>query len=431
MRIVPIVDCKTILGEGPLWDVSEQKLYWIDSYGQRIFRADANGENVEDWLVPQKIGSLALRVRGGAVMALATGLYNFDAITIYEKWLADMRDAQQPNGTIPAIVPTSDWGYDHHNGPDWVSSIAIIPWELYQFYGDSKPLADNYEAIKRYVNLLQRKYPDGLCNWGLGDWIPIHSFPPVEFTSTVFYYQDVLILAKSASLFHKNTDAVYYAVLAEKIKTAFNKKYLQGNGNYDQGFQTELSFALYYHLTPLPEKTAALLAKAVSDGGVHLDVGLLGSKTILPALSENGYAQLAYELATLKTYPSWGYWITKGMTTLPEEWDIGPKSDGSLNHIMFGSISAWFYSGLGGINAGSPGFKHILLHPHIPIGLDSFSAEHECPCGTIKSGWVTTNNKIIYTAIVPPNTTADLVLDIHGKIMKCIHLTPGTYRYEN
>jgi alpha-L-rhamnosidase len=371
---------------------------------------------------------------GDAHTVIETGLYNFDGITIYEKWLADIRDAQQPNGTIPAIVPTSDWGYDHHNGPDWVSSIAIIPWELYQFYGDGKALADNYDAIKRYVNLLQRRYPNYLCSWGLGDWIPIHSFAPVLFTSTVFYYQDALILAKTAKLFHKSADEKYYGALAESIKTAFNHQYLnRTTGNYDQGFQTELSFALYYQLVPeeLKAKTAALLAAAVTKEGIHLDVGLLGSKTILPALSDNGYAELAYRLATLKTYPSWGYWMTQGMTTLPEEWDIRPQSKGSLNHIMFGSISAWFYAGLGGIKIDEqqPGFRHILLQPHIPKGLDSLSAEHECPFGKIVSGWQTKNGRLIYTATIPPNTTAELLLDVHGHMRKIGSLKPGTHSY--
>jgi len=156
---------------------------------------------------------------GDAYTAIETGLYNFDGITIYEKWLADIRDAQQPNGNIPAIVPTSDWGYDHHNGPDWVSSIAIIPWELYMFYGDSKALSDNYEAIKSYVNLLNRRSPNYLCNWGLGDWIPIRSRTPVEFTSTVFYYQDALILSKAAKLFHHLADEKYYSHIANNIRT--------------------------------------------------------------------------------------------------------------------------------------------------------------------------------------------------------------------
>lgn len=371
---------------------------------------------------------------GDAHTVIETGLYNFDSITTYEKWLADIRDAQQPNGTIPAIVPTSDWGYDHHNGPDWVSSIAIIPWELYQFYGDSKALADNYEPIKRYVNLLNRRFPNYICNWGLGDWVPIKSETPVEFISTVFYYQDALILAKAAKLFHKTADEKYYGNLAEKIKIAFNGKYLdKATGNYDQSYQTELSFALNYHLVPedLKIKTAALLARVVTNGGIHLDVGLLGSKTILSALSDNGYAGLAYQLSTLTSYPSWGYWMTKGMTTLPEEWKIGPKSRGSLNHIMFGSVSAWFYQALGGVNIDEarPGFKHIVLSPHIPAGLNNFQAEHECPFGIIKSGWVTRNGQILYTATIPANTTAKLSLELHYHLVKTARLTPGTYQF--
>ncbi len=101
---------------------------------------------------------------GDAHFAIETGLYNFDSITIYEKWLADNRDAQQPNGTLPAIIPTSDWGYDHHNSIDWVSGIALIPWELYLFYGDSKALQDNYAAIRRYIDHINEKYPDQNCN---------------------------------------------------------------------------------------------------------------------------------------------------------------------------------------------------------------------------------------------------------------------------
>jgi alpha-L-rhamnosidase len=174
-----------------------------------------------------------------------------------------------------------------------------------------------------------------------------------------------------------------------------------------------------------------LLAQVVREPYIHLDVGLLGSKTILNALSENGYADLAYQLATLTDYPSWGYWIKHGMTTLPEEWDIGPKSDGSLNHIMFGEISAWFYKGLGGIipDGQQPGFHHILLRPHIVAGLDSFSAKHESPYGQIVSEWKTENGMVTYTASIPPNSSADLELELHGKTVKNVHLGSGTYHF--
>lgn len=153
---------------------------------------------------------------GDAVIALQTGLYNFDGFTIYEKWLADHRDEQQPNGVLPAIIPTSGWGYQWANGPDWTSTIAIIPWTLYTFYGDLKPLTDNYENIRSYVNHINDLYPNGLTTWGLGDWVPVKSKSPVELTSTLYYYADATILAKAAKLLDKKEDYNRYTALAEK-----------------------------------------------------------------------------------------------------------------------------------------------------------------------------------------------------------------------
>jgi alpha-L-rhamnosidase len=353
---------------------------------------------------------------GDAQINVETGLYNFDAITVYEKWLADLRDEQQPNGILPSIVPTGGWGYEWGNGPDWTSAIAIIPWNLYLFYGDSKPLADCYDNIKRYVDHIDQLYPTGLTTWGLGDWIPVKSKTPVEFTSTAYYYADVSILANAAKLLDRQADYSTYTTLGDKIKLAFNKKYLDPyTGNYDKGLQTELSAALYWHLVPEEQikRTARALANRVRADSVKLDVGLLGTKTILNALSENGYADLAYQLASSEKQPSWGWWIVNGATTLYENWPINSGSDISLNHIMFGEISAWFYKGLGGIlpDTAAPGFRHIRLHPHFVHGLNEFSATHDCPYGPITSSWTRTSKILTYTITLPPGTTATLTLD--------------------
>ena len=350
---------------------------------------------------------------GDAQIAVETGLYNFDAITVYEKWLADLRDEQQPNGILPSIVPTSGWGYEWGNGPDWTSAIAIIPWNLYLFYGDSKPLADCYDNIKRYVDHINNLYPSGLTTWGLGDWIPVRSKTPVEFTSTAYYYADVVILAKAAKLFHHDADYAMYSALADKIKSAFNRKWLDPTtGNYDQGLQTELSVALYWHLVPAPiiPKTAAALAARVRADSVKLDIGVLGTKTILNALSENGYAELAYQLAASETEPSWGWWIVNGAKTLYEGWAANGSINFSLNHIMFGEIGAWFYKGLGGIypDTAQPGFRHILLRPHIVAGLDSFRATHQGPYGVISSGWTHNGRQLVYSTVIPPGSSATL-----------------------
>ena len=354
---------------------------------------------------------------GDAQIAIETGLYNFDGFTIYEKWLADHRDEQQANGVLPSIIPSSGWGYEWANGPDWTSTIAIIPWQLYLFYGDKKPLMDNYDNIKRYVDHITSIAPTGLTNWGLGDWVPVKSKSPVELTSTAYYFADAQILAKTAKMLGKNADFEQYSKLANKIQTAFNAKYLdKTTGIYGSGLQTELSVPLYWGLVPdeFKSKVAANLAKRVEADNNHLDVGLLGTKAILNALSENGYADLAYKLAAQETYPSWGWWIVNGATTLYENWPIDAKSDISMNHIMFGEIGAWFYKGLGGIkpDPNHVGFKNILLEPHFVDGLNTFDASFNAPTGKIESSWNKENGKVVYRVSIPPNATATLKLTL-------------------
>ena len=350
---------------------------------------------------------------GDAHIAIETGLYNYDALTVYEKWLADHRDEQQPNGVLPAIIPTSGWGYHWANGPDWTSTIALIPWTVYQFTGDTKVLTDNYEALKRYVDHLHQLAPSGLTTWGLGDWVPVKSKSPVELTSSLYYYIDAQILAEAARLLGHRADAVHYGTIARKVREAINAKYLNpATGLYGQGFQTELSAPLFWGVVPddLRPAVAAQLSRRVLSDNNHLDVGLLGTKTLLNALIENGYANQAYRVAAQETFPSWGWWIVNGATTLYENWDMDISKDASRNHIMFGEVGAWLYKALGGIrpDASAPGFKKIRLEPHFVEGLNGFEATHESPHGQIRSAWVREGAAVRYTVTVPPNTTATL-----------------------
>ena len=347
---------------------------------------------------------------GDAQIAIETGLYGFDGITVYEKWLADHRDEQQPNGVLPSIIPTDGWGYEWGNGPDWTSTIAIIPWNIYLFYGDSKLLADCYDNIRRYVNHIDEVYPSGLTTWGLGDWIPVKSQSPVELTSTAYYYADALILAKAAKLLGREEDGMKYAALATKIRKAFNDKYFNAAANsYGSGLQTELSVALFWGLVPDENRQAVAktLAERVAADGNQLDVGLLGTKAILNALSENGYADVAFRLAANEKYPSWGWWIVNGATTLYENWPIDAKSDISMNHIMFGEIGAWLYKAPGGIkpDPSLPGFKRVILEPYFVEGLNSFKATHDGPYGKISSSWKRSGKGIVYTVTIPANSS--------------------------
>jgi alpha-L-rhamnosidase len=369
---------------------------------------------------------------GDGHLAIETALYNYDAITVYEKWLADHRDEQQPNGVLPDIIPTGGWGYGSDNGLDWTSTIAIIPWQMYMFYGDSKLLRDCYANIKRYVDYVESISRGCLTTFGRGDWVPVSVGSNKELTSSVYFFVDAQILARAAEMFGHDEDAKKYSALADDIRRAINDKYLdREKGVYADGTQTELSVPLHWGVVPEDMKAAvaANLNRKVVEAGFHLDVGVLGAKALLNALNDNGYREAAWRVATQDTYPSWGWWVVNGATTLLENWDLEATRDISDNHMMFGEIGGWFFKGPGGINPdpGQPGFKNILLAPYFPEGLDRFEASHTSPYGKIVSKWERRRNKIAYTVTIPANSTATLTLPVEVKDAKRMELRAGTH----
>lgn len=369
---------------------------------------------------------------GDGHFAIETALYNFDGITVYEKWLADHRDEQQPNGVLPDIIPTGGWGYGTDNGLDWTSTIAIIPWEIYMFYGDNKLLADCYDNIKRYVDYVDRISVGHLTTWGRGDWVPVKSRSDKELTSSVYFYVDTKILAQAAKLFGKQDDYAHYLALAVKIKDAINAKFLnKETGVYASGTQTELSVPLQWKVVPddMIQKVADNLAEKVKEAGFHLDVGVLGAKALLNALSNHGHTETAYKVAVQDTYPSWGWWIVNGATTLLENWDLDAERDISDNHMMFGEIGGWFFKGLGGIypDPEQPGFKNIILRPYFVSGLNQFQATHISPYGKIVSKWERKKKYVVYDIEIPANSTATFYLPDNIKGEKMIQLESGKH----
>lgn len=373
---------------------------------------------------------------GDGHLAIETALYNFEGITVYEKWIADHRDEQQPNGVLPDIIPTGGWGYGTANGLDWTSTIAIIPWQVYMFYGDSKLLADSYDHIKRYVDYVERISPTGLTTFGRGDWVPVKSTSNLELTSSVYFYTDALILAKAAKLFGKADDQRKYEALSQKIKDAINGKFLdREKAIYANGTQTELSVPLFWKVVPedMVAKVAANLNKKVEETNFHLDVGVLGAKALLDALKDNGYGATAYKVAVQDTYPSWGWWVVNGATTLLENWDLEAERDISDNHMMFGEIGGWFFKSIGGIHPdpAKPGFKNTLLRPMFPEGLMHSEVSHRSPYGTIVSKWKRNkNNMVTYTVTVPANATATLYLPENAEEEAPQQLVAGTHKIE-
>jgi alpha-L-rhamnosidase len=344
---------------------------------------------------------------GDAHLACEQGLFNFDAASVYEKWLHDIADEQRPDGVIPGIVPTSGWGYKWGNGPAWDSAFLLIPLYLYQYHGDDTALREHYDGMKRYVDHLSAVAKDGIVETGLGDWAPFETKTPVEVTSTAYYHRDALVVSLAASLMGKTGDAAEYARLAERIKAAFNRKFYQEEtGMYANGSQTALSCAIYQDLAAPQNRERVLdnLAANITRRGGHIDTGILGSKYILNVLSGNGRHDVAYRMAAQTDLPGWGWWIGQGATTLWEQWDGGM----SRNHIMFGEISAWFFKHLAGINPdpAAPGFKRILIKPGPTGDLTAARAEYDSVRGRIISDWKIEHGRFRLRVVIPPNTTA-------------------------
>jgi len=374
---------------------------------------------------------------GDGHLAIETALYNFDGITVYEKWMADHRDEQQENGVLPDIIPTGGWGYGTANGLDWTSTIAIIPWQIYQFYGDPRALEECYLNIKRYVDYVDGISPSGLTTFGRGDWVPVKSQSNLELTSSVYFYVDATILAATAKLFGYTADQQKYELLSRKIKTAINAKFLDvSKGIYSNGTQTELSVPLYWGVVPneMKARVAANLNKKVEETNFHLDVGVLGAKALLNALKDNGYAKTAYKVAVQDTYPSWGWWIVNGATTLLENWDLKATRDISDNHMMFGEIGGWFFKSIGGVlpDPKQPGFKHVLLKPIFPQELKESSISYDSPYGKIVSEWKLKDKKIVYDIQIPANATATFYPPDNVSISSSdvVQLDAGKHRLE-
>lgn len=348
---------------------------------------------------------------GDAHLAAEQGIFTFDPSTLYTKWINDLGDEQHSSGMLPGIVPTSGWGYTWGNGPAWDSAFLLIPFHLYEYYGDTQILRDHFAGFKRYVDYLTSKAKDNIVDIGLNDWAPYKTKTPADITSTAYYYRDAQITALAAKLSGNEADAKKYSDLAEKIKTSFNKKFFKADtGSYGNGSQTSLSCALYQGLCELQNKARVMehLVKAVEKNNWHIDTGILGSKYVMNALLENGRADVGYRMAAQKDLPSWGHWIEQGATTLWEQWD-GKES---RNHIMYGDVVAWFYKTLGGINPDpqSPGFKHFIIRPQ-PLGeLTYAKAEYDSIRGKIVSDWRIVDGTFHLDVVVPANTTATISL---------------------
>jgi alpha-L-rhamnosidase len=258
---------------------------------------------------------------------------------------------------------------------------------------------------------------DGIADFGLGDWCPPEGNQdmktPAAITDTAYFYADSVVLAKIAALLGDEERAEAYEKQAAEIRAAFHARFVDSEQKkVGPNTQTALACALYQGLA-YPDETGWILAQLIAEIEKchwHLDFGILGAKYVLHSLTEHGRADVAYAIAAQKTYPSWGYWIAQGATTLWEDW----QGEASRNHHMFSDISAWFYKGLAGINPDpdQPGFKHIIIRPN-PVGdLAWVRCWHESLYGKIVCNWRRKGDQFLLQLEIPANSHATVLLPV-------------------
>ena len=366
---------------------------------------------------------------GDAHLSAEEAILNFDMAAFYTKYLEDIRFAQKEDGSLPDVVPAYMPGL-YPADPAWSSAYAILVWLMYLYYGDTRVLERHYLPLKRYIEFLGRNAEDHIIRklGKYGDWCPPGSIvpkkTPVELTSTWYYYHDVNLVAAMAGLLSRTDDEKALRTLADDIREAFNRTFLEEDqyasirvskvDTYPN--QTSNVLPLYLDMVP-PEKKAVvletLLRSVVKYTDHHVDTGILGTRYLLDVLAENGRADDAYKIATRESYPGWGYMIREGATTLWERWEklAGPGMN-SHNHIMLGSVDAWFYKNIGGIALIEPGWRKVRIAPTPFDGLTSAETSVMTVRGEVRVRWSSEAKRFALEARVPVGVSAEVRLPL-------------------
>lgn len=413
-----------------------------------------------------------------------TAAFNMDVAGFMRKWAQDVADSQSPEGMIPAVVPTAIGLVD--GGPAWADAAVICPWTMYLCYGDRGILAENYGVMTKFMDWLQSVSPGHIrCapeweGWpGFGDWLSINAPTPRDLIGTAFLAYDAGLMARIAEVLGKRQDAARYGKLFAEVKAAFANRYLKGGslpenpppaserrrmldgadaisrGNLkvvDYGpvesevFNTDLFtpsqtayvLALHFDLLPdnlRPQATAELVADIERRGG-HLSTGFVGAPYLPHVLSSNGRLDVAYRLLHQTSWPSWLYSVTQGATTIWERWDGWTEDNGfqdpgmnSFNHYAYGSIGAWLYNTVAGIeiDPARPGYKHAILRPQPGGGLTEARGALQTRYGELVSDWKIVDGRFEWRVVVPPNTTATVHLP--GSAGQAHEVAAGEHRF--
>jgi alpha-L-rhamnosidase len=371
-----------------------------------------------------------------------TATYNMDLTTFSRKFGADLRGTQVGTDMYGIFAPgtsSPNPGY----GTGWSDAGVIIPWTSWMQTGDKKIIEENWGGMEKYVAAIQAANTDYLWrkNYGIpfADWLAPEGVTPVDLIATAYWAYDVTLMRQMAHALGKSVDEQKYRELFEKIKAAFNEAYVRPDGFVggvppppvfasgtaiklsDKPVETQTGYVLALHMNLLPDSLRSVAAKRLVDrleaNQWRLGTGFLGTPYLLSALTDTGHADVAYRLLLNTEYPSWGYLVGHGATTMWERWNgdqmRGDPSMNSYNHYAYGAVADWIYRYAAGIDTvpTDPGFHTILLHPNFDKRLGNLDLSYESSYGTIHSAWSITGNKAMWKLTIPANAIGHLLLD--------------------
>lgn len=355
---------------------------------------------------------------GDAQIFAPTANFNMNLNRFWNKWMTDIADGQDSAGWVhdvsPAIV------VEGPSKPGWGDACVMIPWYTYLYYGDTRIISEHYETMKKWVDYMHAQSRNLIYIWGkkgewngYGDWIAVEKTPS-EPIGTAYFSYSARLLSKMAAVIGKNADATYYDDLSRKIAAAYQQEYWHKDSLFYPGkTQTSSLLPLAFGITPpeLKDQVVKNLVESVKAKDVHPTTGFLGTGYILPVLSSTGNHDLAYQMINQTTYPSWGYMVEKGASSIWELWNSDterPEGMNSRNHFALGCVGEWMWNTLAGVNIceKKPGFKRIILRPE-PVGdLKSVKAEYETNYGKLLVSWNVNQETFSMNVTVPANSEA-------------------------
>ncbi len=351
---------------------------------------------------------------GDAQVFVRTGAYNQDIAAFMGKWIDDIADTQTAEGAFNDTAPVGFKG----SAAGWADAGIIVPWTLWKTYGDTRVLERSYGAMQRYLEFVRRQTKDFIGpNRGYGDWLAIGGITEKDLISTAYFAYDAKLMAEIATALGKSQDAVAYRKLFEQVRSAFQSKFVNQDGSVGaHRSQTAHLMALRFGLLSVEQESAAVphLLGNLEDRNWRHGVGFLGVNLLLPTLADIGCTEGAYYVATGREFPSWGYSVDQGATTIWERWNSFTRSRGfgdagmnSFNHYAYGSCVEWYYRTVLGID-GEDGFARITIKPQPGPGVSFARGHYDSIRGRISTDWKITNGELSLDVTLPPNTSGEI-----------------------